>query len=320
MRVQKVGVVGAGTMGSAIAELFAYNGIPVLLTDVDRPAIDRGLDRVRGLVQGLVDYQAQRADREIRRISELGVQLTEAQVAGLRQRLAAKVDSARGAEIIGRVEGVSDLAGFDSVDLVVEAVFERVEVKRPLLERLDRVVPEHAVVATNTSALSITRLARGLRHAPQTLGVHFFNPPSTLPLVEVAGGLDTRDETVQETLEFLGGLRNHRSPMVPIRVKESPAFVVNRLLMPILNEACFLLDEGVANARDIDLAMKAGAGMPMGPFELADMVGLDIGLEVSETLYRDLGDPKYRPSPLLRRMVDAGRLGRKAGRGFYEYL
>ncbi|EQD28139.1 3-hydroxybutyryl-CoA dehydrogenase, partial [mine drainage metagenome] len=194
---------------------------------------------------------------------------------------------------------------------MIEAVFERIEVKRPLLERLDRIVPDHAVLASNTSALSITRLARGLRHAGQTLGVHFFNPPSTLPLIEVAGGLDSREETIQETVDFLGGLRNHRSPMVPIRVKESPAFVVNRLLMPILNEACFLLDEGVANARDIDLAMKAGAGMPMGPFELADLVGLDIGLEVAETLHRDLGDPKYRPSPLLRRMVDAGRLGRK---------
>ncbi|EQD55738.1 3-hydroxybutyryl-CoA dehydrogenase, partial [mine drainage metagenome] len=178
MRIQKVGIVGAGTMGSSIAELLAYNGIPVLLTDVDRPTVERGLDRVRGLVRGLIEFHAQRADREIRRISDLGVPLTDSQIAGLRQRLAPKFDDARGNEIAGRVEGVTDLEGFDGVDLVIEAVFERIEVKRPLLERLDRIVPDHAVLASNTSALSITRLARGLRHAGQTLGVHFFNPPS----------------------------------------------------------------------------------------------------------------------------------------------
>ncbi len=205
------------------------------------------------------------------------------------------------------------------MDLVIEAVFERTEVKRPVLEALDRVLPEHAVIGTNTSSLSITRLARGLRHRSTTLVTHFFNPPYTLPLVEVAGGVETREDVIADTVAFLEGLRNHRYPLVPIRVRESPAFVVNRLLIPVLNEACFALEENLASSRDIDLAMKSGAGMPMGPFELGDMIGLDVALEVTETMFRETGDPKYRPAPYLRRMVDAGYLGRKTGRGFYEY-
>jgi 3-hydroxybutyryl-CoA dehydrogenase len=202
---------------------------------------------------------------------------------------------------------------------VIEAVFERADVKRPVLEALDRTVPEHAVIASNTSSLSITRLAQGLAHRRETLVTHFFNPPYTLPLVEVSGGVDTREDVVTDTIDFLQGLRNHRYPLVPIRVKESPAFLVNRLLIPVLNEACFALDEHLASSRDIDTAMKAGAGMPMGPFELADMIGLDVSLEVCETLFREYGDAKYRPSYLLRRLVDAGHLGRKTGQGFYDY-
>jgi 3-hydroxybutyryl-CoA dehydrogenase len=151
------------------------------------------------------------------------------------------------------------------------------------------------------------------------LVIHFFNPPYTLPLIEVAGGVDTREDIVLDTVDFLQGLKNHRYPLVPIRVKESPAFVVNRLLAPVLGEACLALESGLASSRDIDAAMKAGAGMPMGPFELADLVGLDVSLEVAETLFREFGDPKYRPSVLLRRLVDAGHLGRKTGQGFYEY-
>ena len=319
MRVAKAGVVGAGTMGAAVAEVLALNRIEVVLKDVDGPLVEKGLARVRGFVDELVRFHEQRAQKEIDRITELAGELSEAQAGRIREKLAPKVTRARGDEILGRVHGTTEYSSFSDVDFVVEAVFERTEVKRPVLEALDRVLPEHAVIGSNTSSLSITRLAKGLAHARQTLVTHFFNPPYTLPLVEVAGGVETREDVLTDTIDFLQGLRNHRYPLLPIRVKESPAFVVNRLLIPVLNEACFALDESLASSRDIDNAMKAGAGMPMGPFELADMIGLDVSLEVSETLYREYADPKYRPSYLLKRLVDAGHLGRKTGQGFYEY-
>jgi 3-hydroxybutyryl-CoA dehydrogenase len=319
VRVERAGVVGAGTMGAAIAELLAFNGIPVVLTDVDQAAIDRGLARVRTLVDDVVRYHAERADKEAERIRGLGIELTPEQSARLRERLSPKVTAERGAEVIARVRGTTDWSEFGSVDFAIEAVFERDDVKRPVLERLDQTLPEHAVIGSNTSSLSISRLARRLTHVRQTLVTHFFNPPGTLPLVEVSGGVDTREDIVQETIDFLQGLRNHRSPLVPIRVKESPGFVVNRLLLPVLNEACFALEEGLASSRDIDLAMKAGAGFPMGPLELADLIGLDVTLDVAETLLRGTGDPKFRPAPSLRRLVDAGHLGRKTGQGFYDY-
>jgi 3-hydroxybutyryl-CoA dehydrogenase len=320
MQVRQVGVVGAWTMGAAIAELFAFNGLEVVLKDVDQPTVDKGLARVRSVVDELVAFHARRSEREAARLHELGVELTAEQRATLDRSLAPKVTAERGAEIVGRVRGTTSYDEFGKVDLVVEAVFEEVGVKRSVLQALDAAIPEHAVIGSNTSSLSISQLARGLAHVRSTLVTHFFNPPYTLPLVEVSAGVDTREDIVAEVVDYLQSLRNHRFPLLPIRVKESPGFVVNRILLPVLNEACFVLDEGIAGAREIDQAMKAGAGLPMGPFELADLIGLDVTLEVARTLQRDTGDPKYRPSAALRRLVDAGHLGRKTGRGFYEYL
>jgi 3-hydroxybutyryl-CoA dehydrogenase len=319
MRVEKAGVVGAGTMGAAIAEVLAFNGIPVVLKDVDGPTVEKGLARVRSIVEELVRFQEERAPKEIARISEVAGPLSDAQQEAVRQKLAPKFTRARAAEVVARVTGTTDFGAFADADFVVEAVFEKLEVKRPVLEAIDAVIPDYAVLGSNTSSLSITRLARGLRHVRETLVTHFFNPPYTLPLVEVAGGVDTREDLVLDTVDFLQGLKNHRYPLLPIRVKESPAFVVNRLLIPVLTEACFALEAGLASSRDIDAAMKAGAGMPMGPFELADLVGLDVTLDVAETMYREFGDAKYRPPVLLRRLVDSGHLGRKTGQGFYEY-
>jgi 3-hydroxybutyryl-CoA dehydrogenase len=319
MRVAKAGVVGAGTMGAAIAELLAFNGIEVALKDVDQELVDRGLARVRAIVDDLVRFHAERGPKEAERIRELVGDLSEAQRQRLSERLAPKFTRARGDEVVARVHGTREYSDFGDADFVVEAVFERVDAKRPVLEALDAVLPEHAVIGTNTSSLSVTALARGLKHGRQTLVTHFFNPPFTLPLVEVSGGIDTREDVVTDVVDFLQGLKNHRYPIVPVRVKESPAYLVNRILTPVLNEACLALESGLASSRDIDTAMKSGAGMPMGPFELADLVGLDVSLEVTETLHREIGDPRYRAPVILRQLVAAGHLGRKSGRGFYEY-
>ncbi len=320
MFVKKVGIIGAGTMGSAIAELMAFNGMEVVLKDVSEELVSKGMKNIEHIVSGLVAYHGKRAQEQIRKIEELGVSLSAEQKAKIELALKPKYTEKDVGEVMARVRGTTAYSDLDSADLIIEAAFENLEVKKKIFREVDAAAPQHAILASNTSSISITAIASATGRRGRVIGMHFFNPPYTLPLIEIIPGLETWENTTDDIMSFLQGLRNHRYPMVPIKVRESPGFLVNRLLVPMLNEACFCLQEGIASARDIDTAMKAGAGLPMGPLELADMVGVDISYDVSKVLYEEFGDSKYRPSPLLKQMVAAGRLGRKTGKGFFEYV
>ncbi len=320
MFVKKVGIIGAGTMGSAIAELMAFNGMEVVLKDVSEELVSKGMKNIERIVSGLVAYHGKRAQEQIRKIEELGVSLSAEQKAKIELALKPKYTEKDVGEVMARVRGTTAYSDLDSADLIIEAAFENLEVKKKIFREVDAAAPQHAILASNTSSISITAIASATGRRGRVIGMHFFNPPYTLPLIEIIPGLETWENTTDDIMSFLQGLRNHRYPMVPIKVRESPGFLVNRLLVPMLNEACFCLQEGIASARDIDTAMKAGAGLPMGPLELADMVGVDISYDVSKVLYEEFGDSKYRPSPLLKQMVAAGRLGRKTGKGFFEYV
>ena len=283
MSIHRIAVVGGGTMGNGIAHVAAQHGREVRLLDVSAEVLE-------GAMAPIAKNLARQVEREI---------LDE---------------SARDATL-GRIETSTDVAaGAEGVDLVIEAVPEKAQLKYDLFETLDRAVSPDTILASNTSSISITELAAHTSCPDRVIGMHFMNPVPVMRLVEVIRGLATSDETTHTTLEFAEQLGK-----IPVEVNDFPGFVSNRVLMPMINEAVTALMEGVADAESIDTVMKLGLNHPMGPLELADLIGLDTCLNILEVLHRELGDDRYRPSPLLRKYVAAGWHGRKSGRGFYGY-
>ncbi|MCY1288309.1 3-hydroxybutyryl-CoA dehydrogenase [compost metagenome] len=282
MTIQKIGVIGAGTMGNGIAQVCAAAGLSVTMIDVSDAALQRGLQTLDGNLERLVS----------------------------KQRLTAAERDAT----LGRLQTSTDYASLADADLVIEAATENLELKRRILAQIDAQVTANALIATNTSSISITELAGAVRAPERFIGLHFFNPVPVMTLVEVIRGLPTSDATHARALAFAEHIGK-----TAISVRNGPGFVVNRLLIPMINEAVFVLQEGVASAADIDTGMRLGCNHPIGPLALADLIGLDTTLAIMQVLYDGFADPKYRPAPLLREMVAAGRLGRKSGRGFFTY-
>ena len=319
--VKRVGVVGGGAMGSQIADIMAINGKEVIIKDISEEYLKKARENVENNLDSLLEFNVTRADKEIERIEKTNqIQLTDEQKNKIKETLKPKFNADMKKEAMDKIQTTTDYKEFNDVDLVIEAVLETVDLKKQVFAELDKNTPSHAILATNTSSLSVTEIASVTNRPERVVGVHFFNPPVTLPLVEVIPGMETSEETVNDMIDFMSSMRNHRYPMQPIRVKEVPGFLVNRILFAMMNEAYSCYDEGVASMRDIDLAMKAGAGMPMGPFELSDLVGIDVIYHVEEEVRKMIGGNTMRqPSQTIRKLYHAGRYGKKTKRGFYDY-
>lgn len=282
MKIERIGIVGAGTMGNGIAQTAAVAGLKVVMIDVTDAALSRGMASLSNSLERLVAK------------GKLG---PDARAAAL-----------------ARIETATDYQRLADVDLVIEAATENHDLKVSILRQIESVARAHTIIASNTSSISISALGGTLADPSRFIGMHFFNPVPMMPLVEIIRGISTSAATADAIRELTG-----RFDKSPIGVKNSPGFVVNRILVPMINEAFFVLAEGVATAEEIDAGMKLGANHPIGPLALADLVGLDIVLSVLDVFLKDFGDPKYRACPLLRELVAAGRLGRKSGRGVYAY-
>lgn len=275
-------VLGAGTMGAGIVQTAAQAGFEVVVRDIKQEFVDRGIAGIDKLLSKNVDKGRMTAEDK--------------------------------AAVMGRISGTVDMGAAADCDLVIEAALEVMDIKKAIFKELDSICKPECILASNTSALSVTEIAAATGRADKVIGMHFFNPVPAMKLVEVIRGASTSQATYDAIKDL--SVKMGKSP---VEINEAPGFVVNRLLIPMLNEGMYCLMEGVANAADIDTSMKFGAGHPMGPLALADMIGLDICLKIMETLYKEFGDPKYRPCPLLAKMVRANKLGRKTGEGFFAY-
>jgi len=280
--IKTVAVLGAGTMGNGIAHVFARAGYNVILRDVEQRFLDRGMETI-----------AKNLDREVKK---------------------GKLMEAEKPEVLGRLKPVTDFAAIAAADFVVEAVPEKLEIKRAVLTEADRLVRPEVILASNTSSISVTTLAAMTKRPERFVGMHFMNPVPVMVLVEVIRALQTGDEALATTMELAEKLGK-----TPVAVNDAPGFVSNRVLMPLINEAAYTVMERTATPEAVDAVMKLGMNHPMGPLELADFIGLDVCVDILNVLLEGLGDPKYRACPLLKKYVAAGWLGRKSGRGFYEY-